>query len=244
MKALEIDETLGEAHAVLAEVKILYDLDWAGAERGFKRAIELNPGYATAHQWYALYFARADRFDEAFAEIRKAQDLDPLSLIVSSLVGSVLLHAHRYDQAIEQVRQTLAMDPSFAPGHLNLGRAFVAKRMYPEAIAEFRAGLEFGAEDPRLVGGLGCAFALSGNQAEAQKTLNDLLARSRRGYIPSFAIAAVYIGLGDKDRAFHWLGLAVEERGEYVTWLRNDPLFDPLRSDSRYSDLLRRLNLP
>ncbi|HWU40833.1 MAG TPA: tetratricopeptide repeat protein, partial [Candidatus Acidoferrum sp.] len=243
LKALEIDDTLGEAHAVLAEVKVLYDFDWAGAERNFKRAIELNPGYATARGWYALYFARSDRFNEALAEVKRAQELDPLSLIINSLVGSVLFHWRRYDQAIEQFRQTLAMDPGFGPARLNLGRTYLAKRMYPEAIAEFRAGLKFAGEDPRFIPGLGHAYALSGNQAEAQKILSELLARSKHGYLPPLGIATVYIGLGDKDRAFQWLGEAVEERGEYVTWLKNDPLYDPLRSDPRFPDLLRRLNL-
>jgi TolB-like protein/Tfp pilus assembly protein PilF len=244
LKALEIDDNLGEAHAVLGEVKVLYDFDWAAAESEFKRAIELNPGYATAHQWYALYLARTGRFEEAIGEIKKAQQLDPLSLIVNSLVGSVFRFSRRYDEAIEQLRQTLAMDPSFGPAHINLGQIYVRKRMYSEAIAEFRAGLKFAGEDPRFITGLGCAYALSGNQVEARKILAELLARSKRGYFPAHAIATVYIALGDKDRAFEWLGKAVEERGEYVVWLKVEPGYDPLRSDPRFADLLRRLNLP
>jgi len=243
LKALEIDETLGEAHAVLAEVKVLYDLDWAGAERDFKRAIELNPGYATAHQWYALYLARIQRFDEALAEIKRAQELDPLSLIINTLLGYVFYESRRPDQAIEQLRQTLAMDPSFAFAHSVLGRTYTEKRMYPQAIAEFRTALEFAEENPQSIAGLGRAYAESGSQAEAQKILNELLARSKRDYFPAWAIATVYIGLGDKDRALQWLGKAVEERGEYVVWLKTDPLYDPLRSDPRFQDLLRRLNL-
>ncbi|HWT79136.1 MAG TPA: tetratricopeptide repeat protein, partial [Candidatus Methylomirabilis sp.] len=242
LKALEIDETIGEAHAVLAEVNALYDMDWAGAERDFKRAIGLNPGYATARLWYGLFFARTGRFNEAFAEMKKAQELDPLSLIINSLVGWVYYQARRYDEAIEQLRQTLAMDPNFAYAHWVLGRTHMEKRMYPEAIAEFRAGLASG--DPRFIAGLGHAYAVSGRQAEAQKILNELLARSERGYFPSWVIATVYIGLGDKDQAFEWLGKAVEERGENVVWLKVGPLWDPLRSDPRFAGLLRRLNVP
>jgi len=242
LKALQIDENLGEAHAVLAEVKALYDLDWAGAEKDFKRAIELNPGYATAHQWYGLYIARMGRFDEALAEIKRAQELDPLSLIVNSLVGYVLYHSRRYDQAIEQQRQTLAMDPSFGHAHFVLGQTYVAKRMYPEAIAEFRA-VPKSAQAFAPIAGLGHAYAVSGSRAEAQKILDGFLTRSKRGYFPAWAIATVYIGLGDKDQAFDWLGKAVEERGEYAVWLKTDPLYDPLRSDPRFPDLLRRLNL-
>jgi serine/threonine protein kinase/Flp pilus assembly protein TadD len=243
LKALEIDETLGEAHAVLGEVKVLYDFDWVGAGRDFKRAIELHPGYATARQWYALYLARTGHFDEAFAEIKRAQELDPLSLVVNTGVGGVLYQSRRYDQAIEQLRQTLAMDPSFAPAHFSLAATYGEKRMYPEAIGELRTALTFAGDDPRFIGSLGYAYAMSGSRVEAQGILDELLARSKRGYFPSWTIAIVYIGLGDKDRAFQWLGKAVQERGEMVTWLKTDPLYDPLRSDPRFSDLLRRLNL-
>jgi tetratricopeptide (TPR) repeat protein len=155
----------------------------------------------------------------------------------------VFLQTRRYDEAIEQLRQTLAMDPSFAYAHFVLGRTYMEKRMYPEAIAEFRAGLET-EQSLGCIAGLGHAYAVSGRQAEAQKILNELLARSKRGYFPSWTIATVYIGLGDKDRAFQWLGKAVEERGESVVWLKVGPLYDPLRSDPRFGDLLRRLNLP
>ncbi len=243
LKALVIDETLGEAHAVVAEVKVLYDLDWAGAESEFRRAIELNPGYATAHQWYALCLARIGRFDKALAEIRRARELDPLSLIINTQIGNVFYYSRRYDQAIEQFRHTLAMDPTFEPARFNLSRSYAATQMYPEAIAELRAGIESAGENPRLVAGLAFACAASGKRAEAQKILNELLERSKRGYVHPNLIAVVYIGLGDKDLAFQWLDKAVEERGESVSWLKTDPLYDPLRSDRRFGDLLRRLNL-
>ncbi len=243
LKALDIDEQLTEAHTVLALVKQYYDLDWGGSERDFKRAIELNPGYATAHHWYALHFAAMGHLDDALAEIKRAQELDPFSLIVNTVFGYVLYYSRRYDQAIEQVRQTLAMDPSFAIAYLPLGRTYIQKRMYPEAIAEFQTGLRYAEDDPRLIAGRGHAYAVSGNKVEAEKVLDQLLARSKDGYFPFWAIATVYIGLGDNDRALEWLGKAVEERGEVVTWLKPDPLYDPLRSDNRFRNLLRRANL-
>jgi eukaryotic-like serine/threonine-protein kinase len=243
LKALEIDETLGEAHAVLAQVRTWYDLDWAGAERDFRRAIELNPSYATAHQAYAKCLVIIGRLDEALVEIKRAQELDPLSLIVNTDLGAVLIWLRRPDQAIEQLRQTLDMDPSFVSARFYLGRAYELKQMYPEAIAEFRAGLGFAEEDPLLIAGLGHALALSGNQGEARTILAQLLARSKSGYYPPGAIASVYISLGDKDRAFQWLRAAAEERDQFVVALKSSFLYDPIRSDPRFPDLLRRLNL-
>jgi serine/threonine protein kinase/tetratricopeptide (TPR) repeat protein len=242
LRALEIDEDIAEAHAVLGEVKALYDLDWPGAERDFKRAIRLNPGYATAHQWYGLYLARTGRFDEAFAEIKKARELDPVSLITNALAGWVLLQARRYDEAIERLRETLAMDPGFEYAHFVLGQTYAKKGMYQEAIDEFSARPET-ERSPACVAGLGHVYAVSGRRADAQKTLDELVARSRRGYFPAWTIAAIYLGLKDKDQAFQWLGRAVEERGENALWLKVGPMWDPLRSDPRFADLLRRLNL-
>ena len=243
LKAIEVEEPTAESHTVLAVVKQYYDLDWDGAERDFKRAVELNPGYATAHHWYALHFAAMGRVDEALAEINRAQELDPLSPIINTVRAYVLYYARRYDQAIEQVRQALAMEPTFAIAYLSLGRTYIQKQMYPEAIAGLKTGLQNAEDDPRLIAGLGHAYAVSGHRAEAEKILGQLLARSQSGYFPCWALATVYIGLGDKDRAFQWLGRAVEERGEFVTWLKPDPLYDPLRSDPRFPALLRRLDL-
>ena len=181
------------------------------------------------------------RFDESLTEMKAAQELDPLSLIISTQVGRLWLEARRYDQAIAQLRQTLSMDRNFAQARLVLSEVYALKRMYPEAIAELRAGIESGGGGPVFMIGLGYTYGVSGNEVEARKILAEMLARSGRDYFPAWAIATVYVGLGDKDRALQWLEKAVEERGE--CWLKTDPLYDPLRSDPRFRDLLRRLNL-
>jgi tetratricopeptide (TPR) repeat protein len=238
LRALEIDPSLAEAHAVVGKVKELYDFDWAGATKDFDRAIELNPGYATARQWRAENFLLRGHVDEALAEIRRAEALDPLSLMINAVHGWLLLQAHRYDEGIEQLRQTIALDPSFAYAHFVCGRTYLAKRMYPEAMAEFQAGTEIGS-----VSGRGLVYAVTGREAEARGVLNDLLARTKTSYVPAPMFAALYMTLGEKDRAFEWLGKGLDERGENIVWLATDPLYDPLRSDPRFRDALRRLNL-
>jgi TolB-like protein len=238
LKALEIDETLGEAHATLGKVKEIYDFDWAGADRDFKRATQLSPAYATARQWSAENLAVRGRFDEAIAEMRRALEVDPLSLIINTNLGYIYFQARRYDQAIEQFRQTLVMDSSFPFAHVMLGRSYVEKRAYQQAFDEFRAGQAF----PSLAF-IGHAYAVSGSREKAHGLLKELRARSERGYVRALVFAAIYAGLGDKDLAFHWLDKGVEERGEFAVWLGTDPLWDSLRSDPRFGDQLRRLNL-
>jgi len=243
LKALNIDGSLVEAHAALAWVKQEYDRDWGGAEKDYKRALELNPGYATARDWYALYLCALGRFDEALTEFRRAQELDPLSLIISTHAGYVFYYSHRYDEAIEQYRNTLAMDPNFSVARSDLARAYLQKSMYPEAVAELQAALRLGGEHPRNIGRLGHAYGLSGNRGEAQKILAELTAQSRQGHVPALAITEVYLALGDKERASEWLRKAVEERSAGVSWLKVGPAYAPLRSDPRFVELLRRMNL-
>lgn len=242
-KALEIDEAAGEPHVALGQVKAWYDLDWSGAEREFKRAIELNPGYPTAHQFYARYFATIGRLDEALAEISRAQELDPLSLAISADHGAFLIWLRRPDQAIEQLRQALSMDPNFALAHFWLGRAYESKHMYPEAIAGFQAGLRSAAGEPLLTSGLAHAYALSGKQSEARKILAGMLARSERGYFSPASIGSVYSALGDRDQAIEWYLKAAEQRDQFIIALKTSFLYDPVRSDPRFSDLIRLLKL-
>ena len=244
LKALEIDESLAEAHATLGLVKQSYDMDWAGAERDFKRALELNPGYANTRHWYAMYLAGVGRLDEALTEIKRAQELDPLSLIINANVGFILYHSRQYDHAIEQLRKTLAMDPNFAVAREYLGITYLQKSMYPEALKEAQTAVRLSEGAPGAMARLSRTYAAAGHTAEAQKILEDMKQRSRRGYFPPVAVAMVYIGLGDKDRAFEWLQKAVEERsGGPLLRIKVDPLLDPLRSDPRFTDLLRRMNL-
>ncbi len=244
LKALEIDDTLAEAHVSLAHVKYYYDCDWAAAEREYKRAIELNPNYPTAHQWYAVYLMSAGRFDEALAQNRRAQELDPLSLPINMTLGWVLLNARQYDQSVEQLRKTLEMDPNFILTHHRLGLVYEQKGKYDEAIAEFRQVLNLSAGKPLGIAALAHAYALSGKRAEAQRTLAELQEISKRRYVSPASIALIYAALGDKDQAFAWLEKADKERDANLARLTVDPRFDSLRSDPRFVDLERRIGIP
>jgi len=240
-KALQIDETLGEAHASLANVKERYDWDLAGAEREYKRAIELNPNYATAHQWYGLNLAVMERYPEAIAEIKQAQELDPLSLIINMNAGWFLYFARQYDEAIEQCQKTLELDPNFAGTHWMLGQAYRQKRMYQEAIAEFQKAIGLSEGDPIRRAVLGHAYAVAGKRGEAEKIISELKELSKQRYFPPYFIALIYVGLDDKDHAFEWLEKAFAERSAGLIYLKVEPMFDPVRSDPRFHDLLRRV---
>jgi eukaryotic-like serine/threonine-protein kinase len=244
LKALEIDDTLAEPHVSLAHVKYYYDRDWAVAEREYERAIELNPNYPTAHHWYAVFLMSAGRFDEALAQIRRAQELDPLSLPINMTLGWVLLNARQYDQSVEQLRKTLEMDPNFILAHHRLGLVYEQKGQYDEAIAEFRQVLNLSAGRPVGITALAHVYALSGKRAEAQKTLAELQEISKQRYVAPASIAIIYAALGDKDQAFAWLEKADKARDVMLARLKVDPRFDSLRSDPRFADLLRRIGIP
>jgi TolB-like protein/Tfp pilus assembly protein PilF len=244
-KTLELDDTLGEAHTALATVKGDYDWDFPGAEREFRRAIELNPSYATAHQWYGELLSALGRHEEALAEIKRAQQLDPLSLIINEAHGEVLLHAGQDDLAIEQLRKTLEMDPNFAFARFVLGWAYVRKGAFADAIPEFQRATTLSPEITWNKGGLGHAYARAGRSAEARKLLSELKEHSRRRYVSWWDFAAIYAGLGEKDQAFTCLEKAYEQRDpRLVQWVNVSPSLDPLRSDPRFADLLRRIGLP
>jgi eukaryotic-like serine/threonine-protein kinase len=240
LKALEIDDTLAEAHASLAWVKTLYDWDWSGAEREFRRAIAINPSYATAHGWYGVYLWHVGRLGEAVVEEKRALELDPLSLIINRNVGDAFYLARQYDQAIEQYRKTLELPAANPVFHSSLGYAYLQKSMYKEALAEFE-------KTPAGAVGLGYAYAVTGRRTEAQKALDQFNELSKKRYLPARNWAIVYAGLGEKDKAFEWLEKAYAERslgGPFLTLgIKVEPLYDPLRSDPRWIDLLRRMNL-
>ncbi len=243
-RALELDETLGEAHNALATAKADYDWDWPGAEREFKRAIELNPGYATTHQWYGRMLSELGRHEEALAEIKRAQQLDPLSLIINAVSGRILLYAGREDLAIEQLRKTLEIDPNFAHAHQFLGYAYVRKGMFGEAIAEFQRAITLSPNFTQYQAGLGHAYARAGKSAEARKLLSELKELSKRRYVSWCDFAAIYAGLGEKDQAFACLERAYAQRDARLVELKVDARLDPLRADPRFNDLLRRIGLP
>ena len=240
-KAIELDGTLGEAHISLAFCLDGFDWDWESAGREFRRGIELNPGYATGHHWYAWHLTALGRNGEAIAEMKKAESLDPLSLIISADLAEELLIAHRYDDAIKQSRQTMDLDPRFAVAHYELGQAFVQKRMYNEAIAELQKAIALSGGSTTCTSNLAYAYAVSGMRNEAVKILNDLKNRSNHGFSNAPEIALVYVGLDEKDQAMAWLEKAYVERFNPGVLLR--PAFDPLRSDPRFQDLLRRIGL-
>lgn len=240
-KALELDNTLGEAHISLAFCLDGFDWDWESAGREFRRGIELNPGYATGHQWYAWHLAALGRNGEAAAEMKKAESLDPLSLIISADLAEELLIAHRYDEAIEQSRKAMYMDPFFAVAHYELGQALVQKHMYNEAIAELRKAIELSAGSTTCTSNLAYAYAISGMRNEAVKILNDLKNQSHHTVSNAPEIALIYVGLDEKDQAMAWLEKAYAERFNPGVLLR--PAFDPLRSDPRFQNLLRRIGL-
>jgi TolB-like protein/DNA-binding winged helix-turn-helix (wHTH) protein/Flp pilus assembly protein TadD len=242
IKALELDSTLGEAHNSLAFVLDAFDWDLDAGGKEFRRAIELNPGYATAHHWYAWHLSLFGRFDEAIAEMRKAENLDPLSLIINADVAELLVIAHHYDESIAQSRKTIEMDPNFALAHNQLAQAYLQKQMYDEAVAELNKAVQLSGGSPTIVANLARAYVASGKRSEAIKLLNDLKKRSIHGYSNGSEIATIYASLGDTDQAMNWLEKAYEERFNPGVLLR--PGFDPLRSDPRFQDLVHRVGLP
>ncbi len=242
-RALEIDDTLAEAHNSLAMLLHLRDRDWLAAEREWKRALQLNPNYATAHHWYGIIFlSNRGRADEAIAELKRAQEIDPLSLPISADLAWVLYYARRYDQAVEQVQRTLAMDPKFARAHMLQGLRYLQQGRNAEAIAEFQAARQLD-DSQQIIAQLGHAYAVSGRTSDAHKALNDLNALSKRHYVDPYWIALIYTGLGDKDRAFEWLGRAYEERSSWLTSLKVEPQLDSVRSDPRFVELLKKVGL-
>lgn len=244
MKALEIDDTIAEAHASLGWAELTLDWDWAGAEKEFKRSIELNPNYATAHQWYAEYLTVRGRPEEARASVKRAQDLEPASLPISVALASTLYYTRRNDEAIEQSRRAIVMDPQFVGAHLFLGRAYEQKGAYSEAIAELQQALKLSEGDSNELAALGRAYARAGDAAEARKILKDLIDRSTRTYVQPMSIAAIHGALGNKDDAFQWLQKSLGDRSIWLIYLKVDPAFDNLRQDQRFSEVLRQVGLP
>ena len=240
-KALALDDSLGEAHTSLAFALDLYGWDWAAAEEEYKRAIELNPGYATAHHWYAWHLMVMGRNSEGIIELRKAESLDPLSLIISADLADALCVAHLYDDSVQQSRKTLEMDPSFAVAHYELGQALEQKHMHDAAIAEFQRAIELAGHSAAFDSNLGYAYAVSGRKEEAEEILRNLAARHDENPSADANVALIYVGLGDQDQAMIWLNKAYEARFNPSILLR--PAFDPLRSDARFQDLLRRIGL-
>ncbi len=239
LKALELDDTLAEAHTILAEVKLYYDWDWAGAEQALQRALELNPNLALTRAHYSWYLQLFGHTDEALAEMKRAQELDPLAPIYTAWLGDQYLWAGQYDEAIDEARKSLELDSDFPVGLYTLGSIYAAKGMYEEAIA---AHQKAGAVDPDLGWALGRTYALAGQRDEALNVLADLGKEYQQRN--AWGVAEIYAALGEKDEAFRWLEAGYEYRHNWIPWMGWNPNYEPLRDDPRFGDLLRRLNLP
>jgi tetratricopeptide (TPR) repeat protein len=246
LKALALDDTLGEAHVSLADLK---EMEWAYsiAEREYKRGIELNPNYPTGRQWYAQFLQRMGRLDESLAEMKRALELDPLSPIINVSLALIFFDSGEIDRAIEQCRKTLEIDPDFGFGSCLLGICLRQKGMFKEAIAELERANKLYGSSPYALGDLGSAYAISGEKARAMEVLTNLKGFLQRGYTVNAEIALVYLGLGDKEKDFEWLGKAFNDKDEIAdvkfSNFKTDPRWDSLRSDPRFKLLLKKLHL-
>jgi len=243
-RALELDESVAEAHTALGFYLHYFEFNRVGSEKEYRRAIELNPNYATAYQWLGSdNLVHRKRFDEAVAALRRAEELDPLSPIISMNIGSTLVYARRYDEAIVQVNLTLSLDPNFSYAHTILGWAFHYKGMYAEAIAEYRRSIDL-AYDPMSKAFLALSLKKQGRRAEVAKLLDELKQESERRYVPSYALALAYIALNEKEDAFVWLEKEIEVRGSWSSAYAVAPELDELRDEPRFRAMLKRMNLP
>jgi TolB-like protein/Tfp pilus assembly protein PilF len=240
--ALKIDEKFAEAHASLGHA-MLHNWEWVEGERELKRAIELNPGYASAHHWYSEHLSAMGRCDESIRELKLAGELDPLSLVISADLGRAFYYAREYDQVIKQEARTLEMDSTFWLSHINLGRSYTQVGLHAEAIDELQKALELSAGNTEVLSFLGFAYTAAGRRDEAIKVLFELDQESRSRHVPPYHLAVVHAGLGDNDRAFEWLEHSFEKHAVDLFTLKVEPMFDGLRSDNRFEDLLFRVGL-
>jgi TolB-like protein/Tfp pilus assembly protein PilF len=241
-KALELDSSMSEAHTSLGYSLRAFDWDFDSAGKEFLRAIELNPSYATAHHWNAMNLGLLGRPEEGLMEMRKAENLDPLSLIINSDLAEFLLLTHSYDESVKQSRKIIEMDPTFATGHKQLGDAYLLKQMDKEAVAELQKAVQLSGGSPICIADLARAYVASGKRNEAVKLVSDLEKNSNASFTDAPQIAMIYASMGDNERAINWLDRAYEERFNPSILLRSG--FDPLRSDPRFVDFLRRVGLP
>jgi tetratricopeptide (TPR) repeat protein len=242
MKALELDSDLAEAHTAVAYQKYQYEWDWVGGEREFKRAIELNPNYATAHHWYGLELANQGRLEEAFAELKKAEELDPLSLAIIGSTGWTLYETRRYDEALAYFQKALDLDQSFPRAHWGIAEPYELKGNYDKAIAELQRSRQLDDISSTLAL-LAGSYARAGRKAEAQSILAELNQQRKLKYVDAYRLAEIYAALGDKEQALRLLEEAYKERSSLLIWLKLEPKLDSLRSDPRYADLLHRIGL-
>ncbi len=243
-KALEIDDTLAEAHVTMGALIMFSDFDWEAAEREYKRAIELNPNYELTYELYSYLLSALGRPDEAVAMAQRGLELNPLSANLSGDVAMAYYNARQYDQAIKQIQMTLEIEPNRYFAHFQLGNVYEQKGMYEEAIAEYQKAISLSERTSQNLGCLGHTYAASGKTNEAIKILNEMKEMSKQKYVSPYDLAILYTGLGEKDKAIEQLNHAYEEQSGWIIYLKVEPLFNPLRSDSRFTDLIRRVGLP
>jgi serine/threonine protein kinase/Tol biopolymer transport system component/tetratricopeptide (TPR) repeat protein len=243
LKALEIDDSLAEAHAALAFTILCYDWDWNEAEKGFKRALDINPNYGLAHQWYSNLLAAQCRFNEAIAEVKRAQEVNPLSMMDRSITGWTYYHARQYEFALQELEKAIELDRSFGNGHMMLGNVFERLGRYDEAIRAFEKALDLMEGSVLPLWGLGYTLAVSNRRGEAKNLLEKLKKLARDYYISPYYFAVIYTGLKEYDKAFECLEQAYESRDEWLIWLGTEPKLDALRSDTRFAALLARVGL-
>jgi tetratricopeptide (TPR) repeat protein len=244
MRALQLDDSLAEAHAALAELTWNYDWDFEAAQKEFDRALALNPNYASAHQWRGLYLNWAGRFDEALAEMQRAEELDPLSPIIKVSVARCHLYARRYDQAASILEQLGQREPGFWPVHAVLGQTYLAQNRFADAIRELRTARSLSPSSVRNLGVLGDVYARAGRRGDALTVLDELSKLARVRYVPPVYAAMVHMGLGDTRRALDLLDQAYADRSDWILQLRVEPEFDPLRGEKRFQELVARTDQP
>src|SRR6266478_3386161 len=244
IKALALDDTLAEAHATLAHILINYDWNSSSAEKEFKRSIELNPEYATGHQWYAIHYLTATgRLEEALQEMKRALELEPASLVMNTFMGATLYYAGRYDEAIDQCRRTIEMDPNFAVAHWHLGLAYEQKQVLDAATEEFKKAISLSGGSPLMRAALARAYAKSQKKHEANEMLNELNELWKQQYVSAYEVATIYVVLGNSEQAFQLLAKAYAEHSFHLANLNVCPHFKSVRSDPRFQDLVQRIGL-
>jgi DNA-binding winged helix-turn-helix (wHTH) protein/TolB-like protein/Flp pilus assembly protein TadD len=243
LNALRLDNSLADAHASLGMIAFYYGWNWSESEQEFQQALALNPNDVGAETWYGLNLAAMGRVEEAIDLVQRAKEIDPLSPEINVVLGHLYYSSRQYEKAIDVYRKVIQLNPNFARAHMRLGMTYMAQHALGDSVHEYEEAKRLTGADPYVDGLLGCAEALSGNTAAAQKLLKELTLRSRDQYIPAFSIALVYIGLGERDRALEWLEQAYQDRSAYMVYAKTDPLLDPLRSDPRFISLLHRMRL-
>jgi TolB-like protein len=244
LRALELDSSLSDAHNSLAYVKLTYDWDWQGGEAEFKRTLELNPGYAHGHHWYAHLLLSSGRRDEALAESNRALELDPVSPIINLHLGWHYLYTRQPDRALDQLAKTLELDPSYALAYWYRGLAYEQKKMYPDALREMGKARDLLRGNLAVQSDIGHVYAVSGDKGAAERVIAGLREESERRYVNQYEVALIYVGLGQIDQAFEWLDEAFRARSDQLIYLNVDPRLDSIRSDSRFTELVRRVGIP